>query len=1204
MRLREVFRYELEHRLRSPSTWVYAVLLFLVAIWMFLATADGGSAHVNAPERIAGGSIVVGIFGMLVTAALCADAAVRDVAAGMDPLLFTSRLRKPEYIAGRYLAALAVNVVILVVIPLGMVTATAIAASFEPAGPFRLAAYAQAFVLILLPNLVVTAAILFTVGMLTRQAIPVYLTTIALFIGNIVALNYPGAVENPILAPLADPMGGNVLQRVTEYWTEAERNTRLLGFPGALVWNRVVWLMTAAGVLGALHATFRFAHAEPGGGRWKRRRGVGAAAAAPGGAPGRPTTGRASAAPVAVPRVAGSFGAGTSARQALAVARNALAEVAGSRWFVVVLLACVGLTLLWGWNVGDTVFDTSTWPATFLITEVVLGTRFAIVPTLLVVLYAGELVWKDREVGVAEIADAAPVPEGVALLGRFLALLVMLLLFQAASMVGGMLIQALQGYYDFELGLYLGIVFGLNLVDYVLLAALAMTIHVFVNHKYLGHILVLLAYGSTLILPRMGIVRHHLLLYGTDPGWTYSDMNGFGPFLAPFAWFKLYWGGWALLLGVLAVLLWVRGPETGMRRRLGQARARLVGSVARAAVVAMALIVGFGGFIFYNTNILNEYRRRDEIPAPQAEYEKRYGVFEDAPQPTIIAADLRVEVYPEAPAVDLRGTYRLVNRTGASIDSVHVFLDPKMEARALAFDRGAEPALVDDEVGYRIFALERPLAPGESLELAFDLAFRPRGFPNGRPQTEVVGNGSYFNRTFLPFIGYQPMFELAGAEARQDFGLEPRPVVPEADDEGARRYREAWRDADLVDVEMVIGTAADQIAVTPGELRRSWTENGRRYFHYRTGSPTAFGATVFSGEYEVLEDRWNDVALRILHHPGHHEARDRMMAGMKAALDYFTAEFGPYPASQLRIVEIPRYDRFGRAHPHTIAFTEDFLLTRVDEGRFDQLFFGTVHEVAHQWWGGQARGAPVRGAGFMSESLANYSAMMVTEKAYGAEAAREVYDFQMDRYLRQRGVRGRDAALLDVADQPWIFYGKGAVAMYLLREHIGEARVNGALRGFLETHRDGGPPYPTARDLYAELRAATPDSLHGLLEDLFETVTLWDVRTRRAVAEPTATGEYVVTLDVIARKVRADSVGNETEVPMDDLVEIGVFGPAGGDGDGKPLYLQRHRIRSGEQTIRVTVPSEPARAGIDPWRKLIDRQRGDNVVEVGTGEEG
>ena len=117
----------------------------------------------------------------------------------------------------------------------------------------------------------------------------------------------------------------------------------------------------------------------------------------------------------------------------------------------------------------------------------------------------------------------------------------------------------------------------------------------------------------------------------------------------------------------------------------------------------------------------------------------------------------------------------------------------------------------------------------------------------------------------------------------------------------------------------------------------------------------------------------------------------------------------------------------------------------------------------------------------------------------------------------------------------------------------------------------------------------------------FETVTLWDVKTERASVLPTGTGAFQVTLDVAAKKTRADTVGVETEVPMNDLVEIGVFAPAKGDSLGEPLYLTRHRIRSGKQTIQVTVPRQPSRAGIDPYRKLIDRERDDNVAAVEPG---
>jgi len=168
--------------------------------------------------------------------------------------------------------------------------------------------------------------------------------------------------------------------------------------------------------------------------------------------------------------------------------------------------------------------------------------------------------------------------------------------------------------------------------------------------------------------------------------------------------------------------------------------------------------------------------------------------------------------------------------------------------------------------------------------------------------------------------------------------------------------------------------------------------------------------------------------------------------------------------------------------------------------------------------------------------------------------------------------------------------------MYTLREYIGEERVNAALRRFLEKHHSGDPPYPTSRDLYRELQAVTPDSLRYLLADLFEEVTLWDLRAKQARAEPTGTGEWRVTLDVVARKVAVDGVGAETEVPMDDWVEIGVFAPAG-KGE-EPLHLEKRRLRSGAQSITVTVPTRPGRAGIDPYHLLLDRDIQDNAREV------
>ncbi|HLM66520.1 MAG TPA: hypothetical protein VK358_03290, partial [Longimicrobium sp.] len=553
MKLGEVFRFEVEYRLARVSTWIYALVLAGVPFLM-MHVVEGGTELLNAPRMVAEFSTVIGTLGMLVTAALFGDAATRDVQTGMHPLVYTSPIRTAEYLGGRFLGALAVNAVLLLGIPLGQWIGSLMPyLDARMFGPTRAAAYLQPLLLFLLPNLLLAGAVLFALAALTRSMLPAYVAAIGLFMGYIVASDHLDRIGNRTVAALVDPFGAGAISDVTRYWTPAETRERLIGFPELLLWNRLVWIAVAVAVLFFLHHRFRFAHPAGAGGRRRRK------AAEVDAQPER--TG-----PVVVPVVPRSFGWRTRVWQTLAVARRGLEEIAFSRAFLVILAAALAIVFIYGWEVGSIVFGTSTWPVTHLIAGTVLNVGVSLFAALLVALFAGELVWSERDVRVSAIADAAPVPDWVSLAGRFLALVAMLVVLQAVLMAAGMLLQTLQGYHRYEVGLYLRILFGIKLVDYVLLAALAMTVHVIVNQKYVGHMAVVLCILFTLFSGRLGI-RHRLLIYGSDPGWLYSDMNGFGPFIGPFVWFKLYGMAWALLLSVVAVLFWVRGREPGLRRR-------------------------------------------------------------------------------------------------------------------------------------------------------------------------------------------------------------------------------------------------------------------------------------------------------------------------------------------------------------------------------------------------------------------------------------------------------------------------------------------------------------------------------------------------------------------------------------------------------------------------------------------------------------
>ena len=183
-----------------------------------------------------------------------------------------------------------------------------------------------------------------------------------------------------------------------------------------------------------------------------------------------------------------------------------------------------------------------------------------------------------------------------------------------------------------------------------------------------------------------------------------------------------------------------------------------------------------------------------------------------------------------------------------------------------------------------------------------------------------------------------------------------------------------------------------------------------------------------------------------------------------------------------------------------------------------------------------------------------------------------------------------------VAGQGYIAYRKGALALYALQDYIGEDKVNQALSRFLNQHKGQSNPYPVSKDLVQEFSKVTPDSLQYLIKDLFKTITLYDNRVQEAEYEATDDGQYKVTMTVKSDKYRADSLGEQKAVDLDDYVDVGVFAQSEGDEElGDVLYLQKHHIDESRETFTVTVDQKPRKAGFDPYLKLIDRNKDDNV---------
>ena len=1202
-----VFLFELRYQLKRPTTWLFFVIFLLMAFFMTASEAvfnvgGTGQIHRNAPFVMATGMAVLTAIGQVITTALAGTAVLRDAQLGTQELLFTTRLTRAGYLIGRFLGAFVAMLLIYSAMPIGLLLGSLMPwVPAEKLGPVRVWDVIQPFLLIALPNLLFISALLFAVGSLTRKLFSVYVTGIALLLVWQISQNVVRNLDRLKLGSLIDPFAITTVDIATRYWTVAEKNTRLVPLDSNVLANRGLWLAIALGLFVLVYSLFRL-RLQGGSARKKKRRRAPEPAVA---------------APVAVvtPRFALSFDRSANWRQLLSLAAFHFRVIVREPVFLAVgAIGIINLLINAWYNVNQQ--ETVYWPVTATLAPLAVQAMFLFM-VIVGTLYGGELIWRERQQLADQIHDSLPVPVWVSLGGKCIGLALVMLLLGALAMLAMAGFQAAMGYFRFEPLLYLQ-VFLAAMVPLVLgLVPFIVGVHALVNQKFIGHLIIITYFVGLQVLSTLGF-DHRLYQLGRLSDFTYSDMNGWGPYVSRIVTQQGYYLALSLLLCVAGGLLLVRGTDAAWRERRRQSRARWAQGGFVATVVLAVIAVAFGGFFYWNANMLNDYTEVRKSEKAVAAWERQWKPLEALPQPRIIGVRIDHDIYPERRAAAWRGTLTAINRHDRAIDTLFVQLPPTGARPQSPYTAAANTGLVFDTLefsrpatllvdkaaeGVRLYRLDEPLAPGDTLQVRFAARYEPRGFPNDGFSNDVAVNGTFMNSGYVPGFGYNQQGELSDDDIRERNDLQPKPRMPSIDDTTARRQNYISNDSDWLTFEATVSTAPDQIALAPGYLEREWTEHGRRYFRYLMDKPILGFYSFLSARYSVKTEDYKGTSLEIYYHPWHTFALESMLQASKDGLDYFGANFSPYQYRQYRILEFPRYAGFAQAFPNTIPFSEGigFLMrNKGGEDGVDIAYFVAAHELAHQWWAHQVVGANAQGATTFSEGLAEYSALTVMEKRYGKEATQKFLRRELDGYLRGRGVeRKKEVPFLYVENQPYIHYQKGSLVYFALRDYIGEAAMNRGLSNFLAKWAFRGPPYPTARDLYADLDAVTPDSLKYVLTDLFEEITLFDNKAVSATSSNRPDGKYDLRLTVQAKKIKADSLGSTQDVPMADYVDIAVFGDeVKGQKLGEPLLVRKVRITEPETTLDFVVEKEPRKAGIDPYNILIDRTPEDNLTAV------
>jgi aminopeptidase N len=435
---------------------------------------------------------------------------------------------------------------------------------------------------------------------------------------------------------------------------------------------------------------------------------------------------------------------------------------------------------------------------------------------------------------------------------------------------------------------------------------------------------------------------------------------------------------------------------------------------------------------------------------------------------------------------------------------------------------------------------------------------------------------------------------------RQGLPPELRPAKLEDMSATARNYI----GSDWVMSDITLTTDAGQTPVAPGSMVSDVTRDGRRTARFVSTAPILNFFSIQSADYEIAQQIHNGVSLSVYYHQGHGWNVKTMLKAMAASLDYYRANFGPYQFDYARIIEFPRYASFAQAFAGTMPYSESigFVADTSDPDKIDFVTYVIAHEMAHQYWAHQVVGADMQGGTLTSETLAQYSALMVMKKLYGQDEIRRFLKYELDQYLSSRkGEVVEELPLARVENQGYIHYRKGAVAMYLLQERLGEDAVNRALARFVSKYRFKGAPYLRSVDLIAELRKEARSPAHRqLIDDLFERITLYDLKVTKAVAKKEG-DNWITTLTLESAKYYADGKGVERAAKLDEAIEVGLFTARpelGAFSQNDVVLLRREPLKGGASSLTLSSKRKPLFAGVDPYNYYIDRNSDDNLIAV------
>jgi len=1201
MMILSLLKFEWQFYSRQLVFYIGLLACTLMGSILMLSQSVDSDILVTGPYHLAR---VISTLSMLIlpflVGTLTSNAVVRDRSARMTELVFSTGVSKWQFLVSRWLGLIVISCFLFVSVIVGILLGIALLDGANSPNIMTLASIVWSMSILTVPGIILLASILFTVAIFFHKNIAIYIVTTVIFFGYQLLLVKTGSVlmanpasSGPLLQSLFmifEPFGSSAFFEQVKHWGPLEKNTQLFQLSGDLLYNRLAVLFVAIGMFAFCYKMFDFRVSTSDKNNKTKVEKI------------KRKVSQKQFYQAVKPNSRGLM----SWLSFISQWKLEYLATIKTRSFVAVLLFWLVVLIseiISGFAPGGSL-AAKPYAGTM---EALSRFQYDVMPrfmSIFILFFAAEIAWREEHYNTASLVHASPVGNISLFFAKWFALLMIPLILITIAIVASSTMQIIYGG-EVEWSVYLSL-YIYNGLPMIAVASVCLFIQNISYNKVIGTTLSLIFIISAIspVGNYIGL-EHPMFNFSGHPSLEYSDLIGFSAISDAFFGYMKFWLSLSAVMLLLGYGLNRRGSAVSLTKRCSFITKQWGYRGISLFVIFTLLSSYLGRQVYYQTNQVANYQSVDDTTNWRLGYEKEYQQYKELLSPKVIDINTKMDLYPEQREFKMRAQYTLTNPHLKAIKTVLLSTNTNIDYSEVKIS-GGRLKKHDPIYGQYLFELSEPMNPGDELTLFFNAKQQQNGYLGLLGHNLITTNFSYFRAIqYMPFFGFNHYHQIKSPSLRKTLDLEPLPVQLPLDQAVLQYQGDFSMDYDWTNFETVISTSANETAIAQGELLGQWKDNKRNYFHYKTRAKIRNALAYISGSYQKASREVDGIDLHVYSHKNHQQNVQHMLDAMSETVRYGNRNFGRYPGKELRLLEVPRvFGLTGYALPQIILISEHAgfreELSDKENSSFDQVFRRTVHEVAHQWWGHGLNGAAQEGEAVLVETLAKYTELVMLEKKYGKAYTNRLVEHEHQRYFNGRAISVVDEKPLYRADANHLIYSKGAVAMYSLKEAMGEININTALRKLVSNHSYPKPP-ATTLDLIAGLNEVANENQRRLIEKWFKKVVIDDFSIVSASYKKLDENLYQLDACLRNEKIKLGDAEETSTKREKTSVWLGIFKEnieslSTTDKNNDVLKLEQIQFINENQCVSLSIEETPSHIEIDPNYHFLDKNRDNNSL--------